>query len=160
MPSRTKSESVNKTTDKTKSTPRNSTKDKVQATYNEKRGTSTVYIPKDAASVLKSMSKTTDSKRRKEKTSVTKSTEKVSLSKTSDKSLVSRSNEQKTASTTSQKTSRSKNSENPLPKKVPRERRRSRTLSPSEVKMLNSAKHESDIEYDYEDDFEVRQSRF
>ena len=175
--------------DKAKSSVRKSTKEKTtQPQYNEKRGESSLYVPKDSASKLNDMMKS-DAKRSKERTSVSRASEKLSTSKSLEKALMSRRSE-KAQSKSVEKSSSSKklekvstskhsdkastsinSSQKPLPRRASRERKRSRTLSPSEVKVLHSnsddnaksksneteeqaAKVEND-EYQYEDDFEV-----
>ncbi|XP_058797545.1 cytoplasmic dynein 2 intermediate chain 1 isoform X2 [Phymastichus coffea] len=106
--------------EKTKITVRKSTKDKVQAQYSEKRGESTLYVPKSTASKLNSKPST-------DKDSTRKSTEKIKNSKTVEIAV------------------KSKSSDKPLPRKASRERRKSRTLSPSEVKVLHSTKQRGTV---------------
>ncbi|OXU23624.1 hypothetical protein TSAR_005944 [Trichomalopsis sarcophagae] len=167
LPPKSKSESSSKTTaPKVKSSVSKTTKDKVQAQYSEKRGESSRYVPKDAAAKLK---ETTSSERRrsKDKSSMPKSSEKPSTSNSSEKASTSRS---------SAKASTSKAPDKTLPRHSSRERKRSRTLSPSEVKVLHSpnqkensqskegeeedANNAEDDKYNYEDDFEEYESDF
>ncbi|XP_034952278.1 WD repeat-containing protein 60 [Chelonus insularis] len=138
----------------------NEIKTKLKTQSNEeKRGVSTIYMPKRSTSTLKQSSPAA-----------------VKTSKDLDKGREknhekhrSREKSETKAKGSSQEASSSKHR---LPS---RERRKSRTLSPSEVKMLNrnlnnhggvssskkkSGKHSSSSEYEYEDDFEDYESDF
>lgn len=84
---------------KTRLETRSGTQDRVQSYYNEKRGESSVFAPKDAAERLGSFSRALETRKSREKSQAEVSSDKPRLSS--------------------------------------RERRRSRTLSPSEVKVLN-----------------------
>lgn len=114
---------------------------RIQSNYSEKRGQSTIFIPQSLTTKLNA--------------------------KLSNKSTSSVSKNGEEVKTYSSETTESK------PRS--RQRRLSRTLSPSEVKMLHSATnrsdpvqkmdqkkkekieiHQTDNEYDYEDDFEVK----
>lgn len=110
---RTRSEAVVKASagEKAKSSVRKSTKEKIQPRYDEKRGVSTVYVPQDAASKLSSLAKSLNSEARRSR----------------EKSAASRAVEK----TVPLKSARSRQSS--------RERKGSRTLSPSEVRILHSA---------------------
>lgn len=114
-------------------------KSREQAGYSEKRGLSTVYMPKPIASKLNVKSN--------EKTVHQMSTNKEKLQDSSVSNQVKR--------------------------QLSKERRKSRTLSPSEIRMLHSAvkrpekveqkedaQADSDqADYDYEDDFEVKKEK-
>jgi hypothetical protein len=118
---------------------RNSNKDKIESQYNEKRGISSIYIPKDVVSQLSYKNKLSETKRTKDKPTS------------------------------------SKNVEKPMPRYSSRERQRSRTLSPCEIKVLQDKSNKINLENfkkeetkealpiendpdttcNYEDDFEV-----
>ncbi|XP_012287653.1 WD repeat-containing protein 60 isoform X2 [Orussus abietinus] len=158
--SRTHSESIRKVTS-SKEVDRSKAREKNRTGYTEKRGTSDIYIPK--AQTSKYGSKSTDETR-------VKNTE---SSQVKDRG---RRSEPK-------KTETGKESRHRLPSQ---ERRKSRTLSPSEVKVLHSnanksnvvrkttsttlpvknnpkidnASNNADSEYEYEDDFEDYESDF
>lgn len=129
-------------------------KEKLSTARLEKRGTSSIYLPKTARSSPAVASK---------------SSSQMTGSKTS--SISSRDNKEKLKKAESIEKGRKH-----LPRGSSRERRKSRTLSPSEVKILHSglktgngpnddryrkgiedikANDETENDYDYEDDFEV-----
>lgn len=115
---KTKSETTHgsSTYERIRSSAQKPARDRVQSYYNEKRGESSVYAPKDAADKLSSFSKTLETRKSREK-ELSSSTEKPRLSS--------------------------------------RERRRSRTLSPSEVKVLNSKINQDKFKaYSQDSDFE------
>lgn len=105
-------------------------KSREQVGHSEKRGQSTIYMPKSTTNKLN-----------------VKSNENVAHRTSKDKE---------------------KSQDSPAPDQIKlrmssKERRKSRTLSPSEIRMLHSAVRRSDTQadsneanYDYEDDFEVR----
>ncbi|XP_033208063.1 WD repeat-containing protein 60 isoform X2 [Belonocnema kinseyi] len=145
--SRTKSEIENQLSKNTRPTERSKSKE-VKAKNVEKRGSSTIYMPKSNASKLSSLTT---------KQSVESNTSE--MRKYTDKNdMLKERQEQKRQSS--------------------RERRKSRTLSPSEVRVLHTAvgprkqvekqsgeiedaaKADSDEDYDYEDDFESYESDF
>lgn len=138
--SKTRSENVKLSDDSTVK----KRKSREQAGYSEKRGTSTIYMPKSTTSKLN-----------------TKSNEKTVHRTSRDK----------------EKLQDSSTLDRTKPRMPSRERRKSRTLSPSEIKMLHNAIKRPSVEkieqkkndirsdvqtnsdeetYDYEDDFEVR----
>lgn len=118
-------------------------KSREQVGYPEKRGQSTIYMPKSTSS---------------------------KLNVNSNEKIAHRTARDKEKSQASPVPDRSK------PRMSSRERRKSRTLSPSEIRMLHSAVRRPDVveqkkvsdsshtqadevDYDYEDDFEVREKK-